>query len=209
MITIGCMGCTSTVRITGCPTVDGFFTCPVCRENAGVEIVSANPLPDFVVVEKVITARASNFYVYDNANGRMLTQFAYGRREDAQNGADRHIARTQAAPVADETAEISQAPATTCPVMAKPGNRHLVTKHCVECNARLMAKMSRESVEAWYRYGNFSQVEYEAFMFVWATSAVRHSAGGWANTPSDPDVLVFAAALRRHAGIPAPVSLAA
>jgi hypothetical protein len=93
MLTIGCMDCLSKVRVKGLPLVDGFFTCPVCREDAGVEIADAAPLPDFTVVEKAITVRASNFYVYDNRAGRMLTQFAYGRREDAQAGASRHSVR--------------------------------------------------------------------------------------------------------------------
>jgi hypothetical protein len=69
MVTIGCMDCLSTVRIAGLPLVDGFFTCPVCREDAGVEIADAAPLPDFAVVEKAITVRASNFYVYSNVAG--------------------------------------------------------------------------------------------------------------------------------------------
>jgi len=86
---------------------------------------------------------------------------------------------------------------------------HVMTAHCVNCNAYRMRKMDVDAVSNWYRSGHFSQVEYEAYMHVWATSAVRYSAGSWTDTPRDPAVIEFAAALRRHAGIPAPVSRAA
>ncbi|MFE7397983.1 hypothetical protein [Streptomyces sp. NPDC057557] len=101
------------------------------------------------------------------------------------------------------------APLTSCPVLAEPGNIHFMTAHCVDCNAFRMAKMSPDTVESWYHYGNFSQDEYEAYMYAWATSAYRHSAGGWAEEPTEPKVLEIVAAIRRHAGLPAPTTLAA
>ncbi|MFJ9408611.1 hypothetical protein [Streptomyces sp. NPDC101393] len=203
MITIGCMDCGVTVLIKGRPLVDGFFTCPVCRENAGVEIVDARPLPDFVVVEKALSVRASNFYVYDNTAGRMLTQFAYGRHEDAQADADSRM------PSAPETVAGVVTPSTTCPSLAQPGNIHFMLVHCIECNSHRMAKMSRDTVERWYRSGHFNQDEYEGFMHVWATSAVRHSVGAWVEAPTIPEVTKIVAAIRRFAGIPIPVGLAA
>ncbi|MFI7096378.1 hypothetical protein [Streptomyces lydicus] len=114
-------------------------------------------------------------------------------------------------PADDEPAEVTavEAPATTCPALAEPGNIHFMTVHCVECNAFRMSKMSRDTVERWYHSGHFSQAEYEAYMFVWATSAVRHSAGGWAVEPTEPEVVALVAAIRRAAGIPVTVSLAA
>jgi ferredoxin-like protein FixX len=124
---------------------------------------------------------------------------------------DEH-ARPTDAPIAEEApAEVVEveAPATTCPALAEPGNIHFMTVHCVECNAYRMAKMNRDTVERWYRSGHFGQTEYEAYMHVWATSAVRHSAGGWEEEPTDPKVIEIAAAIRRHAGIPAPSILAA
>lgn len=109
---------------------------------------------------------------------------------------------------AAEVVEV-EAPATSCPALAEPGNIHLMTVHCIECNAYRMAKMNRDIVEQWYHSGHFSQVEYEAYMYVWATSAVRHSAGGWDEEPTDPKVVEIVAAIRRHAGITAPAVLAA
>ncbi|WP_435613254.1 hypothetical protein [Streptomyces sp. bgisy159] len=100
-------------------------------------------------------------------------------------------------------------PATTCPALAEPGNMHFMTVHCVECNAYRMSKMTPDTVEQWYRSGYFSQDEYEAYMHAWATSAVRHSAGSWAQEPTDPKVVVIVAAIRRLAGIPGRPVLAA
>jgi hypothetical protein len=93
--------------------------------------------------------------------------------------------------------------------LAEPGNIHFMTVHCVECNAHRMAEMNRDTVERWYRSGHFSPNEYEAYMYVWATSAVRHSSGAWAEQPTIPEVVEIVAAIRRAAGISAPVALAA
>lgn len=115
-------------------------------------------------------------------------------------------------PAADEeSAEVIEIDtlAATCPVLAEPGNMHFMVMHCIECNAYRMSKMTRDTVERWYHSGHFDQAEYEAYMHVWATSTVRHSAGEWAEEPTDPKVVVLVAAIRRAAGIPTPVSLAA
>lgn len=98
---------------------------------------------------------------------------------------------------------------TPCPVLAQPGNMHFMTIHCVECNARRMAKMSPDTVEGWYHSGHFSQDEFEAYMYAWATSAVRYTACGWETEPTDPKVIAIVAAIRRHAGLPSPAALAA
>jgi ferredoxin-like protein FixX len=129
---------------------------------------------------------------------------------------DEH-ARATDAPIVEEPAEVVEvvevveveAPKTSCTALAEPGNMHFMTVHCVECTAFRMAKMSPDTVEGWYHSGHFGQNEYEAYMHAWATSAVRHSAGGWAEEPTDPKVIEIVAAIRRHAGIPAPTVLAA
>ncbi|MER6485682.1 hypothetical protein ABT264_19265 [Streptomyces virginiae] len=100
------------------------------------------------------------------------------------------------------------APAS-CPVLLEPGNIHFMTAHCVDCNAYRMARMNLEAVESWYHYGNFNQDEYEAYMHVWATSTVRHSAGDWTEVPTIPAVVALVSAIRRHAGLGSPVDLAA
>lgn len=122
--------------------------------------------------------------------------------------ADAPIAVEEPAEAAPEVVDVA-APTTTCPALAEPGNIHLMTVHCVECNAYRMSKMNRDTVEQWYRSGHFSQAEFEAYMYVWSTSTVRHSAGGWAEEPTDPEAIAVAAAIRRHAGIAAPAALAA
>ncbi|MYY03110.1 MULTISPECIES: hypothetical protein [unclassified Streptomyces] len=96
-----------------------------------------------------------------------------------------------------------------CPVLAEPGNIHCMTAHCVDCNAFRMAKMNVDTVESWYRSGHFSQDEYEAFMHAWATDAYRYTAGGHAVIPTDPKVVMIVAAIRRHADITAPITIAA
>lgn len=102
-----------------------------------------------------------------------------------------------------------EAPATSCPALATPGNIHFMTAHCVECNAFRMAKMNADTVEGWYRSGHFSQAEFEAYMYLWATTTAHHSAGGWVEEPTDPEVITIVAAIRRHADLPTPATLAA
>lgn len=94
------------------------------------------------------------------------------------------------------------------PCLTEPGNIHFMVIHCVDCNAFRMAKMNRDTVEQWYRTGQFSQAEYEAYMYIWATATVRHSAGSWTQEPTDPKVLEIVAAICRHAGLPVPMTLA-
>ncbi|MCQ6554734.1 hypothetical protein NPS70_16230 [Streptomyces sp. C10-9-1] len=89
------------------------------------------------------------------------------------------------------------------------GDRGHFVGRCAECDAAQMVTMSPERVEGLYHSGIFSQAKYEAFMHAWATSAVRYSAGPWAPQPTDPEVVAIVAAIRRHAGVPAPVGLAA
>ncbi|MEU1200175.1 hypothetical protein ABZ446_28675 [Streptomyces sp. NPDC005813] len=121
----------------------------------------------------------------------------------------------EVAPVVEELAEEPtvvkvDAPSTTCPALAEQGNIHLMTAHCVECNAFRMSKMNVDTVEQWYRSGHFSQAEYEAYMYAWATSAYRYGAtDGWAEEPTDPEVIRIVAAIRRHARLPAPAELTA
>jgi ferredoxin-like protein FixX len=116
---------------------------------------------------------------------------------------------------AEEPAEAPEpvtvdAPTTSCPSLATPGNIHFMTAHCIECNAFRMSKMSPDTVEQWYRSGHFSQDEYEAYMHAWATGTHHYgSTGGWAEEPTDPKVMEIVTAIRRHAGIPAPATLAA
>jgi hypothetical protein len=72
-----------------------------------------------------------------------------------------------------------------------------------------MRRETRETIEGWYRSGTIRQVDFEAYMFVWATSAKRYSAGSWGETPTDPRVMNIAVALCRHAEIPLPAALVA
>ncbi len=124
---------------------------------------------------------------------------------------EEHAGEGFVAIVDEEPAEVVEvdAPQTSCPALAEPGNIHLTTAGCVECDAFRLSKMSRGAVEEHYQTGRIGQVEFEAYMFVWATSTTRHSAGGWAEEPTDPEVVEIVAAIRRHAGIPAPAELAA
>ncbi|WP_327379386.1 hypothetical protein [Streptomyces sp. NBC_01212] len=110
---------------------------------------------------------------------------------------------------ADAPAPVVAETPVRCTSLAEPGNMHFMVIHCVDCNAFLMAKMTVEEVGGWYRSGYFNQDEYEAFMHVWATSAVRHSAGSWVEVPIIPKVIALVAAIRRHAGITVPAVLAA
>ncbi|MFD6361230.1 hypothetical protein ACFWFX_15430 [Streptomyces roseolus] len=97
----------------------------------------------------------------------------------------------------------------TCNPSAGDGSVHLMTVRCVECNAFRMSKMNVDKVGTLYRSGYLGQDEFEAYMHAWATSAVRYSADGWETAPTDPNVVRIVAAIRRHAGIPTPVDLAA
>ncbi|WP_097964547.1 hypothetical protein [Streptomyces sp. or20] len=159
---------------------------------------------------------AANWYLkhYGTADAHEAAKLAgmsAARLSDGPFQAYRELKYTEetATAVADET---PQPVAVEIPVPcqpAQPEKIHFMTLHCVDCNAFRLASMNRETVEQWYRTGHFSQDEYEAYMFVWATSAVRHSAGGWAEEPTDPNVITVVAAIRRHAGIVTPVALAA
>ncbi|MGP3750834.1 hypothetical protein [Streptomyces sp. IBSNAI001] len=100
-------------------------------------------------------------------------------------------------------------PGNACPALTEPGNIHVMVVGCVDCNAFRMSKMDRKTVERWYHTGHFGQADYEAYMHVWATSSVRHSAGAWMVEPTIPKVVEIVAAIRRHAGIPTPAVLAA
>jgi hypothetical protein len=82
MITIHCKDCGNTVAARSLQ-IEG---CPVCRKG-NFESAGNVTLRDFTVVEKVVSPRASNYYVFDNTKGVTLTQFAYGRREDAEKDA--------------------------------------------------------------------------------------------------------------------------
>ncbi|MER5501321.1 hypothetical protein ABT096_29530 [Streptomyces sp. NPDC002561] len=114
----------------------------------------------------------------------------------------------EAQKTADDVADVAPAVITPCPVQAQPGNYHFEGR-CADCDALYLSKMSRDDVEYRYQTGRVSQDQFEAYMHVWATSAIRHSAREWEVVPTDPEVLAIVAAIRRHAGIPAPMGLTA
>jgi hypothetical protein len=78
---------------------------------------------------------------------------------------------------------------------------HLISTRCVRCNAARLAKMTPDAVGWWHRRGHYSQNEFEAYMHVWATSAVRHSAGEWLTAPQGAAVVEMVAAIRLAAGL--------
>ena len=205
MITIGCMECMNTVRVpayTANGVASGFIPCPVCKEEAGALIADARELPDYAAVKKPImrdgTEVAANYYVFSNEAGKLVTQFAYGTMDAAQSAADSMM---PAEPVTEPAAvEFGNKP---CPGFHREHIR------CINCNAFRAAKLTADSAGDWYRAGRLSQVEYEGYMYVWATSATRYNPGSWGASPTDPAVIEFAAALCRHAGLPAPVELVA
>lgn len=139
----------------------------------------------------------------------------YSCAEHAREGYELIAVEEAPAEVVEEPTEelavvATDAPQTSCPALAEPGNIHFMTVHCVECNAFRMSKMNPNTVEGWYRSGHFSQDEYEAYMYAWATSAYHYGSGGaWAEEPTDPKVVEIVSAIRRHAGITVPAELAA
>lgn len=69
-------------------------------------------------------------------------------------------------------------------------DRHHFIGYCEDCNASILAASSLERVEDWYRIGLFDQIEYEAYTYVWATSAPRFgNYPGWGDTPWDANVI--------------------
>lgn len=76
------------------------------------------------------------------------------------------------------------------------GRRHFMSS-CRDCCARTLLNMTLEQVERWYHYGNVGQDVYEAYCYVWATSAYRYSAcGSWREPPVIPEVVRLAEIMR-------------
>jgi hypothetical protein len=69
---------------------------------------------------------------------------------------------------------------------------HLLGR-CEECDAHYMSRMTLEQVERWYHRGVLGQDQFEAFMYVWATSAERSQTwDNWARAPEIPSVIRIA-----------------
>lgn len=76
------------------------------------------------------------------------------------------------------------------------GDIHLMG-YCDECDARRAARMSLAEVEQWYYSGHFNQDVYEAYMYVWTTSAPRYANyGDWTEPPTNPRVVALADRIR-------------
>lgn len=74
---------------------------------------------------------------------------------------------------------------------------HFLSVRCPECTARVLASRTLAQVENWYHQGIVTQAAYEAYMYVWATSAVRYGDyPGWNEAPGDPEVLELVSHLR-------------
>lgn len=84
------------------------------------------------------------------------------------------------------------------------GDRGHFLGQCGTCDARRLSRMTPDAAERWYRSGHLSQAQLEAFMYAWATSCVRYTAGGWSVEPTDPEVLAIAAEIRSMANLATP-----
>ena len=74
---------------------------------------------------------------------------------------------------------------------------------CDDCDARYLAGMNLGDVERCYQQGMISQVQFEGYMYVWASLSPAGSQSEWLCEPLDPAVLDFAEAIfqalcRRH-----------
>jgi hypothetical protein len=85
-----------------------------------------------------------------------------------------------------------------CSIMPGSGNYHFTLAGCDDCNVRDLAGRSLEYVEDRYHTGYVSQAMYEAYMHVWATSAVRFGDyAAWGSVPTDPEVVALAELFRK------------
>jgi hypothetical protein len=72
---------------------------------------------------------------------------------------------------------------------------------CEQCDAHYMVGMTLGQVENWYRQGALSQDEYEAYMYVWVTSAPRLcDYGDWSLPPTIPGVCRIVALMQTITG---------
>jgi hypothetical protein len=67
---------------------------------------------------------------------------------------------------------------------------------CDECDLHIISRMTMGEVEGWYHVGKIGQDMYEAFMYVWATTAVRSDRyDAWKVPPLMPRVMHMVVAL--------------
>lgn len=66
------------------------------------------------------------------------------------------------------------------------------TGYCDDCDAARLARSNRGEVEEFYQTGRASQVQYEAYMHLWARMSPAGSAWEWTGDPEDPAVKEFA-----------------
>jgi hypothetical protein len=63
--------------------------------------------------------------------------------------------------------------------------------------SEVLARKTLGEAEDWYRQGVITQEQWEAYTYVWATSAFRFSDyPAWAMVPTDPAVIWIATELR-------------
>lgn len=76
----------------------------------------------------------------------------------------------------------------TCDLVEQSDNYHFLM-HCEDCDAAVLARRSLADIESWYQQGMITQVEFEAYVYVWATFSPHGAKPEWAITPFDNDVL--------------------
>jgi hypothetical protein len=85
-----------------------------------------------------------------------------------------------------------------CDIQPGSGNYHLRLAGCDDCNVRDFAQKSLEDIDYLYHRGYVGQAMYEAYTYVWATSATRYgSYDAWAVPPTDPEVVALIGLFQR------------
>lgn len=95
-----------------------------------------------------------------------------------------------------------------CPILPGSGNYHFRLAGCDDCNIRDFARLTLEAVERLCHAGYVGQAMFEAYRHVWATAAPRFSSlgNGWADPPTDPEVVALAALFRAELARRSPIT---
>lgn len=76
----------------------------------------------------------------------------------------------------------------TCALVEKTDDYHFAML-CEDCDALTLSRITLRQAEQRYREGLITQVEFEAYMYVWATFSPHGAKPEWTVTPFDSDVL--------------------
>lgn len=87
---------------------------------------------------------------------------------------------------------------TFCEIEPGSSNYHLRLAFCDDCNLNELLTKSLEAVDDMYRQGYVRQPMFEAYMYVWATSATRSASyDPWTVEPTDAEVVELIARFRK------------